>query len=257
MDSTLERWRRLAPEAELLTPAGRGPFPTVLIFHGCGGVRAHLAAYARSAVAAGWAALMVDSFTPRGWSRNHARMLICTGLRFRGGTRAGDVLAAIAGAARLPLVDPDRIVLAGWSHGAWAVMDLMAMPLTERGEAGLADAPSVPLTGVRAAFLAYPYVGVASASRGGRPWPRPLRLLSVVPRRDHLASVRRHMRALTSAVAAGSEVSVWSVDATHAFDEPGLMARIMRYDEALSREALDRFAGFLTAISPARSEPRP
>jgi hypothetical protein len=65
------------------------------------------------------------------------------------------------------------------------------------------------------------------------------------------------MRALTSAVAAGSEVSVWSVDATHAFDEPGLMARIMRYDEALSREALDRFAGFLTAISPARSEPRP
>lgn len=252
MDSSLDRWRRLAPEAELLTPEGPGPFPTVLIFHGCGGVRAHLQAYARSAVAAGWAALLVDSFTPRGWSRNHARMLICTGLRFRGGRRAGDVLAAIAGARRLPLVDPDRIVLAGWSHGAWAIMDLMAMPLVREGEAGLADAPGISLTGVRGGFLAYPYVGVASASRGGRPWPRPLTLLSVVPRRDHLASVRRHMRALASAVAAGSEVSIWSVDGTHAFDEPGLMARIMRFDEDLSRAAMDRFAAFLTAISPAR-----
>lgn len=256
MDTSLDLWRRLAPEAELLTPSGRGPFPTVLIFHGCGGVRAHLQAYARSAVAAGWGALLVDSFTPRGWSRDHARMLVCTGLRFRGRRRAGDILAAIAGASQLPLVDPERIVLAGWSHGAWAIMDLMAMPLIETGEARLSDAPAVSLKGVRGGFLAYPYVGVASASRGGRPWPRPLRLLSVVPRRDHLASVRRHMRALASAVAAGSEVSVWSVDATHAFDEPGLMARIMRYDENLSREALDRFAGFLTAISPARPAPR-
>lgn len=256
MDTSLERWRRLAPDAELLTPAGQGPFPTVLIFHGCGGLRAHLHAYARSAVAAGWAAVLVDSFTPRGWSRDYARMLICTGLRFRGGRRAGDVLATIAGASRLPLVDPDRIVLAGWSHGAWAIMDLMAMPLVKAGEAGLVDAPAMSLSGVRGGFLAYPYVGVASASRGGRPWPRPLKLLSIVPRRDHLASVRRHMRALASAVAAGSEVSVWSVDATHAFDEPGLMARIMRYDEDLSREALERFAGFLTTISPARPEPR-
>lgn len=256
MDTCLDRWRRLAPEAELLTPSGRGPFPTVLIFHGCGGLRAHLYAYARSAVAAGWAALLVDSFAPRGWSRDHARMLVCTGLRFRGDRRAGDVLAAIAGAGQLPLVDAKRIVLAGWSHGAWAVMDLMAMPLTRAGEAGLADAPTVSLEGVRAAFLAYPYVGIASASRDGRPWARPLKLLSVVPRRDHLASVRRHMRALASAVAAGSEISVWSVDATHAFDEPGLMARIMRYDEDLSREALDRFARFLTTISPAGSAPR-
>jgi hypothetical protein len=81
--------------------------------------------------------------------------------------------------------------------------------------------------------------------------------MSVVPRRDHLASVRRHMRALASAVAAGSEISVWSVDGTHAFDEPGLMARIMRYDEALSRESMDRFGGFLRQFSrPAPPGPR-
>ncbi|AQR60299.1 hypothetical protein BZG35_00490 [Brevundimonas sp. LM2] len=258
MDSARQRWQRLAPEAELLTPAGRGPFPTVLIFHGCGGVRQHLHDYARAAVAVGWAALLIDSFTPRGWSRDHAKMLVCTGLRFRGGQRAGDVLAAIAGARRLPLVDPDRLVLAGWSHGAWAIMDLWASRLDRPGAVGLSDAATVSLEGVRGAFLAYPYVGLASASRGGRPWPRALTLLSVVPRRDHLASVRRHMRALASAVAAGSEVAIWGVDATHAFDEPGLMARIMRYDEALSRESMGRFAGFLDRFTrPARSAPRP
>jgi dienelactone hydrolase len=253
----MERWRRLAPEAELLTPSGRGPFPTVLLFHGCGGVRAHPHAYARAAVSAGWAALLVDSFAPRGWTRGFAKAMICTGLMFRGGRRAGDVLAAIAGARGLPLVDPDRLVLAGWSHGGWAIMDLMSMPLVRSGEAGLSDAPRVHLRGVRAAFLAYPYVGVASASRGGRPWPRALDLLVIAPSRDHLASVRRHMRALASAVAAGSEVAVWGVEGTHAFDEPGLMARMMRYDEALSGQAMERFADFLAGITPARPAPRP
>jgi len=257
MDTALERWQRLAPEAELLTPAGRGPFPTVLIFHGCGGVRRHLHDYARAAVAAGWAALMIDSFAPRGWSRSYAKLLVCTGLRFRGGQRAGDVMAAIVGARRLPLVDASRLVLAGWSHGAWSIMDLWASRLDRKGAVGLSDAGAVSLEGVKGAFLAYPYVGFASASRGGRPWPRPLTLMSVVPRRDHLASVRRHMRALASAVAAGSEISVWSVDGTHAFDEPGLMARIMRYDEALSRESMDRFGGFLRQFSrPAPPGPR-
>jgi dienelactone hydrolase len=257
MDAALDRWRRLAPHAELLTPSGRGPFPTVLMFHGCGGVRVHLHAYARAAVSVGWGALLVDSFSPRGWTRDFAKTMVCTGLIFRGRRRAGDVLAAIAGARALPLVDPERLVLAGWSHGGWAIMDLMSMPLVRSGEAGLSDAPQVTLNGVRAAFLAYPYVGVASASRGGRPWPRAMDMLVVAPRQDHLASVRRHMRALASAVAAGSEVAVWGVEGTHAFDEPGLMARIMRYDENLSRQAMNRFAAFLAAISPIRPSPRP
>lgn len=258
MDTALERWRWLAPEAELLTPAGRGPFPTVLMFHGCGGVRRHLHGYARAAVAAGWGALLVDSFGPRGWSRNYAKMLVCSGLRFRGGQRAGDVLAAIGGARRLPLVDSSRLALAGWSHGAWAIMDLWASRFDRKGVIGLSNPEEVSLDGVLGAFLAYPYVGFASASRSLQAWPRPLTLMSVVPRQDHLASVRRHMRALASAVAAGSEVSVWSVDATHAFDEPGLMARIMRYDEALSRESMSRFASFLGQFSrPVRSAPQP
>lgn len=127
-------------------------------------------------------------------------------------------------------------------------MDLWAQPLTRRGEVRLADADAGSLEGVVGGFLAYPYVGIASASGAGRPWPRPLRLLSIVPRRDHLASVRRHMRALSAAVAAGSEVSVWSVDATHAFDEPGLAHRLFTYDEDLGAEAVRRFQAYLRSL---------
>lgn len=251
MNSLASRWRRLAPFTEHLTPSGPGPFPTVLIFHGCGGVRDHLRWYARAAVEAGWGALIVDSFAARGWSRSFAKHLVCTGLLLRGGARAADVLAAVRFAGETPAVDSGRLVLAGWSHGAWSIMDLMAQPLTRRGELGIRDAPNASLAGVRGGFFAYPYVGVASASRGGRAWPRALRVFSVVPRRDHLASVRRHMRALASVVSGGGEVEVWSVDATHAFDEPGLKGRVLAYDEELGLQSLTRFQGFLRSVDRA------
>jgi dienelactone hydrolase len=250
MDSLASRWRRLMPHIEHLTPEGAGPFPTVLIFHGCGGVRDHLRWYARAAVEAGWGALIVDSFAARGWSKSFAKHLVCTGLLLRGRARAADVLATVRFAGSMPAIDPTRLVLAGWSHGAWSIMDMLAQPLTRRGELGLRDAPAASLAGIRAGFFAYPYVGVASASRGGKPWPRALRVFSVVPRRDHLASVRRHMRALASVVSGGGEVEVWSVDATHAFDEPGLKGRVLAYDEDLGIEALERFRGFLRSAAP-------
>jgi dienelactone hydrolase len=256
MDTLATRWAHLEPHVTVTGPDDALPRPTALLFHGCGGIRGHLPRYAEIARTQGWRAYIVDSYAPRGWSRTFAMATVCTGLLLRGWERAGDIVATIDGVSRRADVDASTLLVAGWSHGAWSIMDLMAQPLTRRGELGLRDAPKASLDGIRGGFFAYPYVGVASASRGGRPWPRPLRLLSIVPRRDHLASVRRHMRALASAVAAGSEISVWSVDATHAFDEPGLMARIMRYDEDLSREALERFAGFLSTISPARPEPR-
>lgn len=248
MDSLASRWRRLAPHIEHLAPPGDGPFATVLLFHGCGGVREHLRAYARAAVAAGWGAILIDSFGARGWSATRARYLVCTGLTFRGGERAGDVAATLHGVRTWKAVDRSRLVLAGWSHGGWAIMDLMAARLERGRELGLTDSHRLDLSGLRAAFLAYPYVGIAAASRWRR-WPRPLRLLSIVPQRDHLASVRRHVKTLASAVVAGSDVEIWSVDATHAFDEPGLTPRWMQFDPVLGQMAIARFTRFLGSVT--------
>jgi len=86
---------------------------------------------------------------------------------------------------------------------------------------------------------------------GAGPFPTVLIFHGCGGVRDHLASVRRHMRAPASVVSGGGEIEVWSVDATHAFDEPGLKGRVLAYDEGLSVEALERFQRFLRSIPPA------
>lgn len=244
MDTVERRWRRLAEHVVELGPPDDERRPAVLLFHGCGGVRDHLRRYARAAVQAGCRAFLIDSFGPRGWSKRFAQYLVCTGVALRGPERAGDVLAAVAGVRANPRVDPDRIVLAGWSHGSWTIMDAMSAPLDRPGEARLADPDPEPLDAVKAVFLAYPYVGLISRSRAL--WRRTPRTFAVAPRRDHLGSIRTHMLAYASAVAAGADVEIWSPDATHAFDEPGIKARLpIAYDETLSLTALERFGEFL------------
>lgn len=248
MDTVAERWARLWPHALQFGPSTTRARPLAILFHGCGGVRRHHHAYAAAAVEAGWRVLLVDSYGPRGWSPRWAQYGVCTGVMFRGGRRAGDVLASVWGGARLPGVDFEKIALGGWSHGSWAIMDLMTLDLTKPGEAGLADPSPALLKGLSGVYAAYPYVGFASSS-ASRPWKRAPKVAAVAPRRDHLASIRAHMRAYASAVAAGAEVEVWAPDATHAFDEPGIKARLpIRYDEDLGAEAVRRFGNWLRRL---------
>lgn len=246
MDTLERRWAKLWPHVEAYGPEGDEVRPAVLLFHGCGGVRAHLRRYATAAVRAGFRAFLIDSYTPRGWSRRFASHFVCIGLAFRGAKRAGDVLAAVWGVRRLPGVDPDHIALAGWSHGSWSIMDLMTWDLTQPGDAALENPSPEPLDGVRSVFLAYPYVNVIARSRTHR-WRRAPRVFAVIPREDHLASVRTHLRAYASAVAAGADLEVWPVEGTHAFDEPGLktITSWMRHDPDLLQVSVERFERFL------------
>ncbi len=139
LDTLAARWAALAPHAVWRVPDGEGPFPTVLLFHGCGGRRAFLDRYMAAMTRRGLAAVSIDSFAPRRWSRARVLATVCTGLELPGHQRAGDVLASLWGVSRDPRADPTRLALAGWSHGGWAIMDLMTMALTRPGEAGVAD----------------------------------------------------------------------------------------------------------------------
>src|SRR5690606_30352174 len=141
-----------------------------------------------------------------------------------------------------PDVDGARLALAGWSHGGWAIMEAMSAPRETAGEMLLRDPAAADLSAVRATFLAYPYAGVAATGRL-RPWRHCPSALAVIAAHDHLTTVRNAERVLD--VACGNvEVERWTVDATHAFDEP-TGAGPMRHDEALTDEALKRFAAFL------------
>lgn len=250
MDTPEARWAKLQPHAAIHGPDDAQKRPVVMLFHGCGGVQAHLDDYAATAAAAGWRSVIVDSFAPRGWSRTYGLSFVCTGTRFWGFERAGDVLATIYGMGQREDVDPTRVVLAGWSHGGWAIMDLMTMALESEAEARIGGAGPGLMDGVRGLYLNYPYVNFGT--RGARrDWRYRPKVMGVIAERDHLGPPKLHEAAYARARASGCAVETVTVKGTHAFDQPQEMLlniSPMQRDEGLTRENLARFAGFLGGL---------
>ena len=213
---------RLLPAAQILKPQGPGPFPVVLQMHGCGGCKPFQRTYAESLAEAGVAAVVIDSFAPRGISTVQAYATVCTGLRLWGAQRAADLFALYAWVRAQPWADPSRILAAGWSHGGWTVMDALALPRDRLAAAtGLADLAAEPLEGLAGAFLVYPYCGAASltARHGWRFTPK---TTAIVAGRDSVVGARRPLAVLEGIQSRGAEMDVRLFpEATHAFDEPG------------------------------------
>jgi dienelactone hydrolase len=244
LDTLAERWAMLAPHAIWCVPDGEEPFPTVLMFHGCGGRRAFLDRYMAAIASLGVAVVSIDSFGARGWSRARALATVCTGLELPGYRRAGDILASLWGVSRLKHVDPARLALAGWSHGGWAIMDLMTMSLRRRGEAGIADPDANLLNGVRALALAYPYCGPGSLSRT-HAWRHSPDVFAFVGGADRVSNPDVCLRVLRRMSDYGMRIETWVIPgATHAFDEASAGASSFRFDAVLTREAEVRMARF-------------
>ena len=215
------------------------------MFHGCGGRRAFLDDYMGAIARAGLAAVSIDSFAPRGWSRARALATVCTGLELPGHRRAGDVLASLWGVSRAANVDATRLALAGWSHGGWAIMDLMTMTLARTGAAGLADPDATLRDGVKALALAYPYCGPGALTHL-RAWRHAPDVFAFVGEADRVSRPSFCRRALRKAQDGGARIETWIVPgASHAFDEAdGGVAS--RFDAAMAHEARTRMARFLS-----------
>lgn len=99
---------------EFYRPAGKGPFPAVVLLHGCGGQpsRAVVDAAGAAYVALGYALLVVDSFGPRGVTQR------CATESGVPADRIMDAYGALLYLAGLPFIDPDRIAAVGYSQGA-------------------------------------------------------------------------------------------------------------------------------------------
>lgn len=248
MDTLAQRWTRLEPHVSVVGPDDDRPRPTALVFHGCGGLRDHLPKYAEAARAVGWRAVIVDSYAPRGWSRAFALATVCSGLILRGWERAGDVLATIHGVSQRRDVDASKLMLAGWSHGGWAIMETMSADRS--GPAlGLANPGDVSLKPVLATYLAYPYVGFLALNRM-RPWTHCPKTLAIAARTDHLTTVRNAERIHAMVRDCGVDVETWIAEGTHAFDEP-MNAPPMRHDPGLAQEAVRRFRALLEDVAVA------
>src|SRR2546428_11305816 len=126
--------------ATLFRPVGRGPFPAVVLLHGCGGIRPHFVQWAGAIRDMGYVALLVDSFRPRGISS------ICADSQTMASMtrdRAADAYGALRHLKGLPFVDGDRVVLMGWSHGGWPTLDVYTCRRYRTPRGHLRDAISV------------------------------------------------------------------------------------------------------------------
>ena len=138
------------PDAGLSALAGRpfdrvGPYPAVVVLHGCSGVSGHSIGIADRLGSWGYVALAVDSLSPRGISSACGGGLL---------GQAFDAYAARRYLSTLEDVDSARIAVLGQSMGAGAALyaldrDLGAQYFTER---------------FRAAIVYYPGCGIPSAN---------------------------------------------------------------------------------------------
>ena len=216
---------QLRPSLRYYVPEGTGPFPTVLQFHGCGGAEANQDEWGAFFADQGYAAIIVDSLTPRGIARIEAISTVCTAMQLTSLERAGDILAALHLARALRFVDERQIFLAGWSHGGWSIMDLMTMDLSTTSPPNLYGATAHDLNGVQGMVLIYPYCGFPSQSQSAG-WQAILPGTAVLGADDTVAPAAQCVATFDRLSADGIDIE-YSVypSARHEFD--------VNYDEFL------------------------
>ncbi|TGY89094.1 hypothetical protein E5163_08170 [Marinicauda algicola] len=246
-DGLAGRIARLQPHVDIQLPEGAdGPAASVLLFSGCGGVQQVQQDYADAAKAEGVAAVIVDSHAARGIGRLAARLTVCTALRLRGQERAGDVLAALEIVRADERLDPDRVALAGWSHGGWTLLDAASYVATSTPPPGFETLPQGALSGVAGMLLIYPYCG-GIIRADSHPMPGDLAIRAWLVERDAVADPD-DCKGLFEAWDAGGARIRWTLypGLTHAFDAPDQpWDPRMEYDAQAARDAHARFREWL------------
>src|SRR6266566_3201040 len=114
----LQPWARMtagngpAPDGNLSSPeitTGAGPFPAVILAHGCSGIRTPELGWGPLLREWGYATFVVDSFRGRGFTD------VCTNARtLTGIQRIPDAYGALRFIATHPRIDTRRVVLMGF-----------------------------------------------------------------------------------------------------------------------------------------------
>lgn len=222
--------RSVMLSGHLYRPEGEGPFPAMVLHHGCGGPGRSIFGWASWLRAEGYVALVVDSFSPRGITNVCERRGV-----LRPGEVVLDALGALAYLRSLDFVDPDRIGVIGWSFGGRVA--LLA------GREMLGNAVHPPADGFRAAVAFYP-----SCSGGLADDIIPLLLL--LGEADDWTPAAACVEAAKRARQQGRTV-LWTVYplAYHAFDVDArrrvYLGHYMEYNHSATRDAEKQVRAFL------------
>ena len=113
--------------AELYLPVGAAPIGAVVVLHGCDGIGLHDREWGRRLEQWGFAALLIDSFRPRGYREvcNHGRLVPAE-------AQARDAFDGAAYLRAAPEVRAERVGVIGFSHGGWAVLKAVLAGVVRR-----------------------------------------------------------------------------------------------------------------------------
>ena len=204
-----------------------GPYPAVVVLHGCSGISSHSAKIADRLGSWGYVALTVDSLGSRD---------ITSGCGGRSVDQAFDAYAALHYLSQLDFVDPARVAVLGQSMGGSAVLyavdrELGAQYFEERFRAAIAYYPNcVPEASMTAPTLVL--IGEA----------------------DEWNQAERCREMAKRARADGATIALTVYPGIHhAFDvaelKPGMrsLGRWIEYNEPAARDAEQKLRAFLAA----------
>jgi dienelactone hydrolase len=213
---------------ELARPSGAGPFPAVLVLHGCGGFGDLESQTVHALQQQGYVALAIDTLAPQNLKNacGAGAAPIVAGITY--------AYAALAWLAQQPGVVPDHLGVLGFSMGAIEVLGLVD-PRT----------PHPPPPGLRAAVAYYP-----ECLRRAPDVAVPLLILDGDADDWNPAPPCRQLA--SDATAAGKSVQIQTYPgATHAFNEDKpqrtYLGHLLRYDASATQDAAAKTAAFFAA----------
>jgi dienelactone hydrolase len=211
----------------LAKPVGDGPFPAVVLMHGCSGIRDGTEVWSGRLVAWGYVVLSVDSYTPRGEKYICGRRGVVNSW-----VRALDAFGAKQYLSTRPFVDPTHIAVMGRSLGGEAVLQV----IKQSTSSGLAMKP------FRAAVVYYPECG--------EPEPIDTPTLVLIGGADQWNQADDCVRHLDRLPPPHEMTLKVFPGAHHSFDHPGLDSEgfggIVRYDPEAAAQAIRMTREFLS-----------
>jgi dienelactone hydrolase len=215
---------------KLYRPKGGGPFPAIVLMHGCNGVEPVQHQVAALLHESGYVALVVDSFSGRHVST------VCDDPDSKSPTyreRVEDALAAQRYLSSLAFVEPSHIGLVGWSHGGITA-------LTTWASRNLAEFKPAPFAAI-AAYYPYCFKTNVLSARGP--------LLILIGASDDWTPAALCKDLVKNATAFHFDASLTIYPgATHAFDVVDRTVRfeghVLKPDPSATRESRKRLLKF-------------